>query len=311
VGDVIVNSATITLKDHGGGVYGSANPSVALDTPDLVLDGFETGDLTAPNSGDGVNTIGFSWDSTNGTSIANKTTVIYNFSGVVSIPLVNPDPDDWDPQTGDNSFRVYYGPADDWSEQRFDTTTPQTSLYVGYWIMVPTNYTRVNDGPQNNNKWFDIFWGNIAGWPTDYSNSNLPRLEMQDIAGSAGACNMQMQVRQQGAGTIQTSSSHSDFITEADAGRWMHCMYYLGESSGTDVADAEVKFWRRWEDDAGYTLICSLDSLVIQNTVGEGVNGWSGGYLMGFLNDPFVDASVWMIDDFSWWSTDPTSGVLP
>ena len=318
MGNVIVSNITRTPVENGSNWGSVAAPSSGLATPDLFYDDFGSGDFSA-TGGTAINTVDFDWGQDVRVQVVNKTTSIWEGSGSIDVPLVDPIPANWDPITGSNALKFKYkadgsGNSDEqkWSELRFDANTAQTSMYVGYWVRVPSNYSRANaDGGSQNNKWFDMLWGFVGdGSSTDYTDGNLPRLEMQDTLGSASACNINMQVRQQGANGFENSTSYTDFITPADAGRWMHCVYYLGESSGTDVADAKLRFWRRWEDEETYTLINSLDNLVIQNTVGSGTNGWSGGYLMGYANGTYVADTNWCIDAMSMWSSDPTNGDL-
>ena len=278
----------------------------SLNVPDLLLDGFESGDMSAPNGGGGINTVGFSWSALNKTSVVNSTHVIWNSTGTVSVPA--PAGRDWNSKTGNNSVRFRYPAGDNWTEQRYAATVAQPVMYLGYWIRVPTNYVRGNPGAQINNKWFDILWGDMG----QYENALLPRIEMRDLAGASGAADMHMQLRNRNNAINgwAGSNTYSNFMTPADAGRWMHCVYFLGQSSGPDVADGKLRFWRRWENESSYTLINSINDGVIFNTPGQGAPGWSGGYVMGYANNPYTADTEFLLDEFSWWSTDPSNGAL-
>jgi hypothetical protein len=311
MGNVKVPNITRTPVENGsnwGSVAGTP-PVTGLATPDLVFDGFESNDMSAPNSGGGVNTTGFNWESNN------KTSVVYMKNGVTPTARYNNGPIDnenttvptldWHPKNGINSLRFRFSANSEWTEQKYNAATPTEKLWVGYWLKVPDNFTRglVQTGGGTNNKFFIMVWGDITN---DYTDNNVARMGMTDRPNAAGTgINLDLAVRDQG-GAATTSSSYTDFVTTADQGRWMHCMYYLGGGSSNE----SLRMWRRWENEASYTLIAGLDGRNIVDNVTSGHAGWSGGYLFGYANMPYAADTDWLVDDFSQWSADQTGGEL-
>jgi hypothetical protein len=289
VANVKVENITRTPVENGsnwGSVAGVTPPS-GLATPDLFYDDFETGDFTAPNSGGGVNTVGFSWHAPIGTSV---------ISGAA--------------KSGSYGLNGLYvgGNENAWAEQRYNRTTPQQSCYMGYWMRVPANWTRGYDPTNNNNnKYFGALWGVEHD---DYTNSNLTRLTANDWVGSPTSNgNLLLELRGQG-NRYSYSNTYNDWITPADQGRWMHIMFYLGVSSAVDTPDAKIRLWRRWEDEEAYTLLNSIDDGYSYNTVDQGQNGWAGGYIGGWANQEYVADTNFSYDEIGIWSTDPTNGDL-
>ena len=139
--------------------------------------------------------------------------------------------------------------------------------------------------------WIDILHGNKE---EHYETFGVPRLEMQDWSNDSGGFNMMMAVRQSDQSSANLNTPlYKDFVTPADAGRWMHCVYQLTSDENNGV----IRFWRKWENE-GYTLI---NELVNANTriTGKGYQGWGGGYLMGWANATYTANTEWLLDDFT------------
>ena len=133
-------------------------------------------------------------------------------------------------------------------------------------------------------------WGRDHG---DYE-SDGPRVEMQDYPGSSSSnISINIQLRQTKPHGFINSSRYVDFVTPADASRWMHVVYQGVSGNGNGA----FRFWRRWGNEASYELINEINNAFI-TTGANGFNGWGYGYIMGYANMPYDNDTDWLLDDF-------------
>lgn len=278
--------------------------SASAKAQTVFQDSFESATMSATSAD------GFKWDKNNNTSIVtmNADTAWCNDATPTAVDKSNqpyavynnrqicngPQGGDFTPKTGNNVLRVRYGAGVNWAEQRFNAGGAYPELWVGYWIRVPTNYYRQSTGTPNNNKWFNILMGTM---PEGYSDNNVSMIEMQDRPGGAGSANINISFRNGTDGSFRNSGTYAGFITPSDAGRWMHVVYHLKSSSGPTSTDGIIRMYRKWGDEFQYELINELVDLNVGIT-DHGLPGWSGGYLMGYANLPYAQATEWLIDDF-------------
>lgn len=255
----------------------------------IFSDGFETQNFSTTN-GDG-----FAWDSPNRTSVVTGGPGA-NSQVYPSLVVVN-DSRDWTAKTGSYSMRFRYLAGESMTEQRFDLGGQYPDLWVSYWIRVPTNFTR--PAGTYNNKWFVIGWGASM---SDYETDGV-RVAVRDWDGGSGNADISFELRQPSGYSYNNSGTYSDFVTPADAGRWMHCVYELKSGDGTGY----VKFYRKWANESSYTLINQATNAVIK-TAGNGATGWGYGYLMGYASDPYASDTEWLLDDFTTSTTDLREG---
>lgn len=265
----------------------------------IFSDSFESGDMSA------TSTDGFSWDKNNSTSIVTQDqtdgpVAIYNNQPIYNIhDTTMPDGStrNWTAKVGANSLRFRYAAGANWSEQRYDLGKGYPEIWISYWIRVPTNYKRGLGSSNVNNKWFDILMGPMS----QYSNGTVSRIEMQDWPGSSNSMNINIAFRNGSDGKYKNSNMYSQFVTPADAGKWMHLVYQLRASATTSTTDGIIRMYRRWENETGYTLINELVNLNVgigAGSVSSGYLGWGSGYFMGYANSPYNNDTEWLIDDF-------------
>ena len=287
-------------------LFGSLCASVTTAGAEVIFsDSFESSDMLATNPD------GFSWDKNNKTSVVTQDAVdgpvaIYN-NGTIYNPHDPLMPDgsirDWTAKDANNSLRFRYSAGDPWTEQRYDFGKGYPELWVAYWIRVPKNYVRgpiFNGG--GNNKWFNIQMAPMTS--VYYQDPTVSRIEMQDWTNSddAGSMDLNIQFRNGSDGKYRSSASYRNFVTPADAGRWMHLIYYLKTSKTTSSTDGILRLYRRWEDENRYTLtneIVDLNVGIGAGSVSAGYLGWGGGYLMGYLNSPYTNDTEWLLDSFT------------
>ena len=270
--------------------------SFTVQAATIFQDLFESADMSASNAD------GFTWDANNSTSIVTQDAVdgpvaVWNNGPIYNIhPPLMPDSSirDWTAYDGAYSLRVRYAAGVNWAEQRFDMGGAYPEVWIAYWIRVPGNYSR---GSGSNNKWFDILMATMA----DYTTTTVSRVEMQDWQGAAGSMNINIQFRNGTDGLFTNSSTYNNFVTPADAGRWMRVVYYLKASSTPAATDGIIRMYRIWAGETSYTLINDLSNINVgigAGSIAAGRPGWSAGYLMGYANSTYANDTEWLIDSF-------------
>jgi hypothetical protein len=216
--------------------------------------------------------------------------------------------------TGIHSLKFPCGPdaahADSWAEQRFTFGAYLTELWAEYELYVPANYThRAEPGWPSNNK-FLTFWrdtySNLPDW--------LPRMEV-DRNSNGTSCTRACSNYENDPGAYTTDipspqvdvgslNSGVPFIGAGGLvvpGGWTRIRAHLKGSSGAGVADGVFEMW------AGTTLAYRKNNGKFMG--GGGVagtnNALKNGYLLGAMNSGFTDATIFYVDDFVVYASDP------
>lgn len=275
----------------------------------LLEETFESGNMSTTTNADG-----FRWESNNRTSVvteapscgglsAGTPTAIYNNSVICNGPQTPAGSGNWIAKNGENSLRFRYSAGQPWTEQRYFLNSPgYPELWISYWLRVPTNYVRGPVSGYNgagNNKFFSILMGRM---PEEYQTSYVSSFFIRDWPNS-NPNNMDVDIEFNNGTDNQAtvSSRHTNFVTPADAGRWMHLVYHLKASATTSSTDGVLQLYRKWDGESNYTSIVKLSNLNVgvgQGSLDAGFTGWAGGYLMGYHNAPFAEDTEWLLDDF-------------
>ena len=260
--------------------------------PNLLEDGWESGDMSTTNSD------GFSWGANNRTSIVTMNAACSTPGQPVAIynnnVICNEVPgSDWTAKTGDNSLRVRYPADTSWAEQRFDLGVAQRELWCRYWIRVPTNFKhRSGTGSGPNQKWF-IMWmdfyegagdGSTVYWQTWADGSNGSTIAINHTDGNF-------------SGSGGTFGNTAFISYPDDQGRWMQCVYRLVTETSPGAGNGILQFWRKWEG-GSFVQIHSFSGLTLA-VPDAGPDGWKVGYLMGWSSPLYDVETEWLIDDFA------------
>ena len=235
----------------------------------LFSDGFESGGLSS-----GAN--GVSWGG--GTRTAVTTT---------------------NPLGGSRSLEFSYGPdgggADSFSEQRF--SFPRTGqIWIEHWLHVPANYRHRLDNPSNN-KLFRLF-----STPDDGTFS----LTLETVASGNALVSGTDRFKSESGGLmgIPYKTEGTANVIGPDAsypiqiGRWTRVRIHFRGASSPTTSDGRVEVW------ANDRLVKALD-WDFWPTKGSGPVRIDRGYLMGWANSGFSERTVFHIDDFKLWTSDP------
>jgi len=277
------------VNGSGESTYATANGTTTYvsgpsSAPDLMSDGFESGDMSSPT----LNTINFNWEGNNATSIVTMhpncggladgtPTAIYNNGAICNGPQTPAGPGDWAAKEGDNSLRFRYAAGTDMAEQRFNFD-PQPDLWIRYWIRVPVNFYQGSLNSKFLSLWGGTYdsYGTIT-WNTRPSGGGSATIGVAD-GGILGGENLQ-----------------TPFIdVNTDLGRWMQLVFHVKTASADGANDGELHLYRRWEDESNFTLLHEDTSLIRQWE--PGTLGYRQGYFMGWANDPYDVDTEWLVD---------------
>jgi hypothetical protein len=230
----------------------------------FMTESFESGDLV--NS----NTQGFKWAGPNNTSVIEG----------VSRPG----------SQGDQALKFHYAAGQFMSEQRFDLGMPYRELWLRYWLKVPENFEHSKTQPSNNKL--------LALWMDDYSSKgDGPSVVWEFWSDGKGGSQLAVHYSA-GKYTITGSHlQHKPFISyPSDQGRWMQILVHVKEASSRGANDGVIETYRRWQDEASFTLLHRLTDADIASPP-AGPDGWRAGYLMGWSNPGYAKTTEWIVDD--------------
>jgi hypothetical protein len=280
-------------------VYGLIGLIHTPTNADIVLhEDFESGNMSNTTNSDG-----FRWSGNNRTSVVTidpdcdvwpygTSVAVYNNGAICNENLGVGS--DWEAKNGKNSLRFRYPAGEEWTEQRWSSGVGYRTLWVAYWVRVPSNFTRTNTiGGTSNNKW--IWFGQGAKQDV-YSINNSANVWVRDLK-NGDNINVDFQYINPKDGNYATTSSYSNFITTADQGRWMHIVYQLKMSSVNGAGDGALVMYRKWEDEGAYTKIISDENIDLHSG-SVGLEGFAGGYLFGYANGTYAVDTDWLLDDF-------------
>ncbi|HEB87062.1 MAG TPA: hypothetical protein ENI68_08630 [Gammaproteobacteria bacterium] len=125
---------------------------------------------------------------------------------------------------------------------------------------------------------------------------------------------MNIQFRNGSNGKYKNSKVYKNFITPADAGKWMQVVYHLKASATTSSNDGVIRMYRRWDGEFKFTLINDLSNLNVgigAGSVSSGRLGWAAGYIMGYANTSYATDTEWLLDSFTVSDTSLLTLVTP
>lgn len=271
-------TSNVNATASGGGI--------SLPAANLVIDNFETSDLTAAgtdcdlNSGDL-----FTWDGTYATSIVGMVSGVA--TRIYPTPTATYPGQDFTPKQGSRCVRIrYYDTINQMAEQRFSLGAHYNDVWVRYWIKVPPNFHYEG----SNAKW-------AAFWTNDYDGAGDVTFQLRPTTGTGGTGNAKLVV-QDGGVAVGEADVYDDFINATDdAGRWMQLVYHLRPESSNGAADGQIRVWRRWEDENSWTQLYNKTNAGFY----EGGVGVHQGYLMGSAEGGSYVGNgdlAWLLDTF-------------
>lgn len=251
----------------------------------LIEDGFESGDMSAPNTG------GFSWGKNNKTSIATQTCAIYN-NGVLNPPnCPNPAPD-WKPFEGKYSMRFHYAAGvNEMAEQRFKLGGAYKSAWVSFMTRVPKNFKH-NDKKPNNMKFFAIWMD------ADQSKGDGSSVFWNLFGDGNGGSDIRYAYSKGKYTPVGGQTGNAGFISyPSDQGRWMQLVMHVTAESSAGASNGSIELYRRWSNQTNFSKLHNTTGLPLRVPPG-GPAGWAKGYLLGWSNPGYDVKTIWLVDNF-------------
>lgn len=238
-------------------------------------DGFESGDLSHTENG-------VKW-----TSVA--------WGGVNSVK----------PKSGAHSMEFHFNSArdgvDSFSELRFNLGGNYKDLWVAYDLYIPDNYYHRKQSTSDNNKGFLYLWsgnyGNTTGpglgpnfWPLNNGGSYASMYSWNTASPSFGkhywnACPTAIDIN--------------------DAGKWVRITAHYKYASAANN-DGIAQIWKTYAD--------GTRQLICNETKGKwyvpGAPGFDQGYILGWANSGFTDATLFYLDNVIFSDTSLLQGIV-
>jgi len=198
--------------------------------------------------------------------------------------------------------------SDAWAEQRFSLGKPYNEVVVEWYAYYPSGtdgrgvkFVHRAESP-GNNKFIRLWRGDKSDQNDGYSSFTLKSGASTDSYGSAGdevifgeygttpGATNQTGVGPNGSdGNGASAGSFNGFLTDAQRGRWVKIKVRVKAASARTAADGIIELWR---DD----VMLSRAS-VLKMFPGDGAGGYDFGYIMGWANSGFAQATDMYIDD--------------
>lgn len=238
-----------------------------------VEDSFETGTFAQKTLTDGT---GLSW-------------------GASSVSVSNAQS-----RTGNYSAQFIFGPdangEDSWRELGFRLSAPVSEIWVEYWILYPDNYFHRSQSGPSNNKFFQL----------NYNGAPKQMLTIESEVQGNGNSSMRrfLSTTQTPSGSDNwpvNDSSTSNFIGNSsefaiEKGKWSRVLIHYRAGSDGVRNDGRAEIWVNGE------LVHGLDWPFWEPDNQGKING---GYILGWSNSGFSEATRIYVDDFRVYDAPP------
>lgn len=192
--------------------------------------------------------------------------------------------------------------ADSTAELNFDFGEDLSEVWVQYDLYVPANYTHRSQSGVTNNKFFQF----------NYNGSAYQALTIESVEGGGGYSDLKRFLsasqRPNGSNNWPTDESPGtpnatvqDFIGNTGAyairtGQWNQIRVHFRSSTDGTIKDGVAEIW------ANGVLLRSLPweywNIATQGKI-------NGGYVMGFSNSGYTQATKFLVDNFKVYATNP------
>ncbi|WP_203300632.1 hypothetical protein [Marinobacter sediminum] len=206
--------------------------------------------------------------------------------------------------SGTYSAKFVFGPdangEDSWRELGFRFDRAFSEIWVEYWILYPSNYNHRSQSSSSNNKFFQF----------NYNAAPKQMLTIESAVQGGGASLMRryLSTTQNPDGSNNWPVSDSDtpnFIGSGSnfaiqLGQWTKVMIHYKSGSDGRSNDGLAEIWINDE------LFHSLEWPFWERDNGGSING---GYILGWSNSGFSQATDIYVDDFTVYTSQPSGGA--
>lgn len=179
-------------------------------------------------------------------------------------------------RSGNNAAKFSYG---NWAELRFDLGKLHPEVWMQMDLYIPSNYVHNSGGDGPNNKLFRL-WGNTY--------DDIEKVGYSNWRNSSNYSNLITDWNLGGAGIGPKGNGTPNFIGPADLGKWMRIKIQVKAATATSYGT--MKLWKNG------VLLLDDTNKVNNYTAGES-HAYRYGYLLGWANSAFVQATDLYIDD--------------
>jgi len=274
-------TVTYNVTDAAGNIADEVTRTVNVVAASSVIstDSFDSGDLTGGQNG-------FKWAGGNG-----ETPIVTNEN----------------PRTGTYSLKFPFDAqanGNSWSEQRFDLGGDYPQIYIRYWLYIPDGtepwggaaYVHRGD-IVNNNKFLRIWDKNIGGGGTPgYDNGEKMGCSFRAGEGHANSGISWMLGEYDINDNQQTGTLGQDAIVAADLGTWVEFKTFTKIETSAGAGDGELRLWKNGVQIGSMTGLNNFHPASAQIM--------NNGYILGWANSGFVNATNIFIDDITFSDTD-------
>ena len=280
MGNVIVNSITRTPVDQGGGVWGGLGAGTA--PPASTMTRIVSPEYTFTDDFEGTKDASF-WAAGTSTTYGDSSADPANTGAVLAI-----------------NYSAALAGSDSFAEQRF-VFPDSVQVEMSYRVFVPANFTHRAESP-GNNKLFALWSGSYG---TAASNvSIVSEYNRATVNPAGGYPDLLFGEDGNNYGHSGIFDQSGDRVFLESEGAWHDFGVYI-ELAGQEGEYGTAEIWRdgtlilsnQWPLDIAYAAggVPSSQQLAY-STRGNFLNR---GYLMGWANSGFLDATSFEIDNFS------------
>jgi hypothetical protein len=198
------------------------------------------------------------------------------------------------------------------AQQMFRLGGAYPDLWLRYFVRIPENFTHRVDRGGANNKWLCV-------WSDRYS-SGLTGLTIcwnylpskTDPNGADIVFNYIHPRDERESSTRPFHSRMSDrqpLIARGMRGRWIEVVHHVQLPSRQGANNGAIQMWMRPVGRDNFVAIHDRRDLPLR--WGTGPRGFTAGYLMGYANSGFSEATTFNIDDFQVMDSRPSTLRLP
>lgn len=297
---VSLSVAGVAASSVDGQTFWGGYTEITQPSASIFSDDFNSGDLSHVENG-------AEWKAQRATSLVNSNgCVIFNTSGAaIDPPTCGFSYKEWEGWLNNISMRFRYGVDDAFPMQTWSLNQPAArvrDIWFRISMRVPISYEHVNNsGSSTNNKFFALW---MDGRETNSDNGATVVFQTREtsITGSVGsALGFYVWNNANGNGD---QASFSDFwsVPEVegsgvrdDRGRWQDIVLHM-KANDAGSGTGKIQAWRRWQDEAEYSLLINKDlDVPIPNT---GYDGWDTCQIMGGDNSWLAESTEILMDSF-------------
>lgn len=192
---------------------------------------------------------------------------------------------------------------DSTAQRAFSLGGAYPDLWIRYFVRIPDNFAHRVERDGSNNKWLCLWndrytaerTGMTICWsyvPSETSPGGSDIVYDYIAPGADGKTYWSPQL------------ARRSFISASMKGKWIEVVHHVQMPSRQGAGDGAIQMWIRPPNVPN--LVSLQDDRAVSFRWGTGPRGFTAGYLMGWSNSGFTEATTFNIDDFQVLDSRPT-----